>query len=260
MTKFIAILSGKGGVGKTTVAINLALSLTEFKREIILMDANLVNPHLSVHLGAPILPVHLNDVLSNKKHIKEAIYSHPSGLKIIPLDITQDHIDKVTIEDFKRAFDGIKGICEAVIIDGAGGTGTHVSSLVSLVDGIIVVTTPELPDCIDALKTIRLVRKKGGTLLGVIVNRMTSDGYGLPMSNIKSLINEPIIGVIPHDNLVRHSIRLQQPVTHSYPESPASKSFKELASKLIGDKYKEEIEKEARDSIYTYVLKRLGLK
>lgn len=261
MTKFIAVISGKGGVGKTTVAINIALSLTTFKREIVLMDANLINPHIGLHLGAPILPVHLNDVLENRKHIKEAIYSHPSGLKVVPLDISKDQMDKVTIKDFKRAFDGMKGLCEAVIVDGAGGTGEQVSSIVTLADAVIVVTTPELPDCIDALKTIRLVKRKGGNLLGVIINKAVSDEYGLPMENIKSLIDDPIIGVIPHDDSVRHSIKLQQPVMHSYPDCPASKSFKIIASRLIGEKYEQNLSKHDKgEKMYTGLLKKLGLR
>lgn len=261
MTKFIAVVSGKGGAGKTTVAINLAMTLTGFKREIVLMDANLINPHIGLHLGAPILPVHLNDVLEKKKSIKDAIYAHPTGLKIVPLDIARDQIDKVSIEDFRRVFDGMKGLCEAVIIDGSMGTGEHISSIVSLVDAVIVVTTPELPDCMDALKTIRLIKRRGGTLLGVVVNKMIDDEFGLPMENIRSLIAEPIIGVIPHDHYVRHSIKLQQPVTHSYPDSPASQGFKVLASKLIGEQYIHSIEKKDKgERIYSTVLRKLGLR
>ena len=76
--KAIAVVSGKGGVGKTTSAINLAAALNFFGKDVVILDANLTTPNVGLHLGAPIVPVNLNHVLSGKASIVDAIYEHES--------------------------------------------------------------------------------------------------------------------------------------------------------------------------------------
>src|SRR3990167_1644228 len=88
MTKVITITSGKGGVGKTTTAINLAAAINSFGKEVIVVDANLTTPNVGLHLGAPIVPVSLNHVLSGKADITDAIYEHESGTKIVPSSLS----------------------------------------------------------------------------------------------------------------------------------------------------------------------------
>ena len=83
MAKLITITSGKGGVGKTTTAINLGAALNAFGKEVIILDANLTTPNIGLHLGAPIVPVSLNHVLLGKARLSDAIYEHESGTKII---------------------------------------------------------------------------------------------------------------------------------------------------------------------------------
>ena len=83
MTRFVGILSGKGGVAKTTTTVNLGAALNYFKRDVIIVDGNLSTPNLGLHLGIPIVPISLHDVLKNKNNIVESIYQHESGLKII---------------------------------------------------------------------------------------------------------------------------------------------------------------------------------
>src|SRR3989338_10734519 len=88
MAKLITITSGKGGVGKTTTAINLGAALNAFGKEVIILDANLTTPNIGLHLGAPLVPVSLNHVLSGKAKIVDAIYEHESGTKVIPSSLS----------------------------------------------------------------------------------------------------------------------------------------------------------------------------
>lgn len=83
MTRFIALLSGKGGVGKTTVALNLACALRSFKQDVIVVDCAFTTPDIGLYLGVPKPPVSLADALDGKKHIMDAVYSHASGMRII---------------------------------------------------------------------------------------------------------------------------------------------------------------------------------
>ena len=84
MAKVYVITSGKGGVGKTTTAVNLGAALNKFKEDVLIVDANLSTPNLGLHFGAPIVPVSLSHVLQGKAEIEDAIYEHSSGLKLVP--------------------------------------------------------------------------------------------------------------------------------------------------------------------------------
>ena len=88
MAKIITITSGKGGVGKTTTAINIGAALNSFGKEVIVVDANLTTPNVGLHLGAPIVPISLNHVLLGKAKLVDAIYEHESGTKIIPSSLS----------------------------------------------------------------------------------------------------------------------------------------------------------------------------
>src|SRR3989344_437446 len=88
MAKIITIASGKGGVGKTTTAINLAAALNSFGKDVIIVDANLTTPNVGLHFGAPIVPISLNHVLSGKAKVIDALYEHKSGTKIMPSSLS----------------------------------------------------------------------------------------------------------------------------------------------------------------------------
>src|SRR3989344_5064130 len=88
MSKFILITSGKGGVGKTTAAVNLATAMHDFDEDVTLVDVNLTTPNVGLHLGAPVVPVTLNHVLSGRAELVDAIYEHSSGTKVIPSSLS----------------------------------------------------------------------------------------------------------------------------------------------------------------------------
>jgi len=79
MTRLICVSSGKGGVGKTTVTSNIGAALTQFGSDTIVLDANLTNPNLGFHLGIPLYPKTLHDVLKGEAHITEAMYITTQG-------------------------------------------------------------------------------------------------------------------------------------------------------------------------------------
>ena len=115
MGRVIAVISGKGGVGKTTTAINLGAALNKFNQEVIIVDANLNTPNVGVHLGAPIVPVTFNHVLKGKADIEEAIYEHSSGTKIIPASLSVKELTKFNTKKFPEVVKKLKKICDFVI-------------------------------------------------------------------------------------------------------------------------------------------------
>src|SRR3989339_136057 len=108
MAKIYAIASGKGGVGKTTSAINLGAALNKFKEDVIVVDANLTTPNIGLYLGAPIVPINLNHVLQGKADIEEAIYEHESGTKIIPSSLSLRDLKKIDTDFLKEAVKKLK--------------------------------------------------------------------------------------------------------------------------------------------------------
>ena len=153
MTRFIAVVSGKGGVGKTTTSLNLGIALKNLGKDSLVLDGNLTTPDIGLHLGVPKLPYTLNDVLAGKKSILNATYIHASGLKVIPADISFKALKKIDIKGLKKVFKDLKGTSEIVIIDCGAGLGKDVISVMNFADEVLVVTNPDLTAVTNALKT-----------------------------------------------------------------------------------------------------------
>ena len=260
MTKFIAIASGKGGTGKTTVALNLGLSLMNFGREAIVLDANLHSPHIGLHLGSPFNPISLHDVLKGRNHITEAVYSHASGLKIVPLHISSGEIKNTDFSRLGEALEGLKNRCEAVIIDAPNGLGREAEDVFRASHETILVTTPDILSITEALKTRHLAEKYGAKVVGAVVNRVRKDNIEMSVRNIERMLGIPVLEIIPEDESIRQALHMKHPVAYSHPESRASIQFKKLAAKLIGEKYAERLEEEDREGAFGKILKALGFR
>jgi septum site-determining protein MinD len=235
MAKLITVTSGKGGVGKTTTAINLAAAINGFGKGVIVLDANLTTPNVGLHLGAPIVPVSLNHVLSGKAKVVDAIYEHDSGTKIVP--------SSLSVKDLKNIGNGgklndvgkkLRKMSDYVIYDSAAGLGDEAMSAMGAADEIILVTNPEIPAVTDALKTAKLAEDMKKDVKGVIVTRVRGRKGEMPISNVSDMLELPILGVVPEDSNVLLSVGQKDSLVESYPRSRASRAYREIAAKLIG--------------------------
>ncbi len=258
MPKFIVIASGKGGVGKTTTAINLGTALSNFGRDTIVIDGNVSTPNIGIHLGAPTVPVTFNDVLNGKNEMKQAAYFHPSGLKVILSGLSNFELEEHHKERFVEAVKQLQTAAEVIIIDSAATMGDEAMIAIKAADEAIIVTTPELPSVISGLKMIRKIEKLKKKVIGVVVTRVTGDKIELSIKNIEELLEKPVIGIIPEDKNIKRALKLKHPVMYSYPESQSSLAYKKLAASLIGKQYVASITEE--DDLFDYLLKRLGLR
>jgi len=236
MARIIVINSGKGGVGKTTTAINLGACLNKLNKEVIIVDANLNTPNVGLQLGAPIVPVTLNHVLKGKADIEEAIYEHSSGTKIVPSSLSVKELTKFNTKKIPEILKQLSGLCDYVIVDSAAGFGDEVISVLESSDEIIVVTNPEMPAVTDALKAIKVARGMKKIVNGVIVTRHKNANYEMPLSSIRSMLETQIIGVIPEDKAVKEALNLRDAVVHTHPKSKVSKKYYEIAQKVAGEK------------------------
>ncbi len=257
MTRCISVISGKGGVGKTTSAISLAHAMGRHKK-ILLVDASLSTPNINVHLGAPILRKTLTHVLRGEASLKEAIYTHDSGLRILPNITSLPDLKRLKYDRLKKVLRGLRGEADIVLLDGAAGLGREAISSVEAADEVLVITNPELSAVLDAQKTIQVAQELGKTIHGVVVNKVRGDKHELGISQIEKLLDLPVIGVIPYDKNVRKALSRKLPVTHSHPKSKASKEFERIAGVLLGEKYLSS-QNNKSSGLYDYVLRKLGL-
>tara|TARA_Y100000310_G_C20699549_1_gene828440 strand:- start:2659 stop:3411 length:753 start_codon:yes stop_codon:yes gene_type:complete len=239
MARIIVINSGKGGVGKTTTAINLGASLNKLGKEVIIVDANLSTPNIGLHLGAPIVPITLNHVLKGRAKIEDAIYEHSSGTKILPSSLSVKELTNFNVKKLPETTRKLANLCDFVIIDSAAGFSEETMAVLNSADEIIVITNPEMPAVTDALKTVKVARERGKIINGVIVTRHTNAGYEMPLSSIKSMLESQIIGIIPEDKAIKEALNLRDAVIHTHPRSRVSKKYIEIARKVSGEKLKE---------------------
>ena len=239
MSKVITITSGKGGVGKTTTSINLAMALNWFGKETIIVDANLTTPNVGLHLGAPIVPVSLNHVMSGKAKIPDAIYEHESGTKIIPSSLSISELRKLNHNKLTEIGKKLRKMADFVIYDSAAGLGDEAIAAIVAADEIIIVTNPEIPAVTDALKTSKLVEQLGKQVKGVIVTRKSNSKTEMPISNIKDMLELPIIGVVPEDQKIKSALVMKDAVIHTHPYSKSAIAYKRIAAKIAGVQYRE---------------------
>jgi len=235
MTRVIIISSGKGGVGKTTTAINLGAALNKFGKNVVVVDANLTTPNVGLHLGAPIVPISLNHVLAGKAKISDAIYEHESGTKIVPSSLSVRELKNVDQEGLKDIAKKLKKMSDIVIFDSAAGLGNEAVAAIMAGDEIILVTNPEIPAVTDALKASKLAEQLGKEVIGVVVTRANRKNKAqMPIQNIREMLELPILGVIPEDSNVPKSVVMKDALVHVYPGSRASRAYRNLAAKIIG--------------------------
>jgi len=235
----ITVTSGKGGVGKTTTTINLGAALNSFKKDVIIVDANLTTPNVGLHLGAPIVPVNLNHVMQGKAKVADAIYEHDSGTKVIPSSLSVKELRKINHDKLKDVAKKLRGMADFVLFDSAAGLGDEAVGSIEAADELVIVTNPEITAVTDALKTVKLAEELGKKIRGVIVTRVSGNTHEMSISNIKEMLDLPILGVVPEDKKVLASLRHKDAVTHMFPYTKSAVAYKKIAAKIAGVNYKE---------------------
>ncbi|MBU2616447.1 MAG: cell division ATPase MinD [Nanoarchaeota archaeon] len=244
MAKIIVITSGKGGVGKTTTAINIAVAMKYFGQDALVIDGNITTPNVGINLNAPEVPINLNHVLKGKAEPFEAVYEHESGIKIIPSSISIKELKDTQTGKLKNFKLDFKKISNNVIIDCAAGLGNEASHIMELADELIIVTNPEMPAITDALKTIKYAEQMKKSVRGVIVTRVRKDHIELSPEVVREMLEVPIIGMVPEDISVQESVKIKGPVVQTHPKSKAARAYKEIAATLLEVHYDSEKDRE----------------
>lgn len=235
MTRFIVIASGKGGVGKTTIAANLAVALAMFGKRVAVIDADIVMANLEIIMGLRSPPVALIDVLSGRLKIEDIIYEGPAGVKIIPAGITLDGFNEQNMEMLKAAFKEIPKDIEILVIDAPAGR----DAAMVMDDGqeVLIVTMPLVSSVSDALKMKILAEKMGAKVTGTILNMVESKPRELTRVEVENTLDSNIVSSIPYDGKVKDALAYEVPFVERFPSSNPSREVMKLAANLIGRDY-----------------------
>ena len=257
-TTFIAIASAKGGVGKTTTAINLASALNHFAREVILIDCNLEKPNVGLYLGLTNTPINIHTVLRGQHSIHEAMYKHPSGLLVIPGHLAiEENLRPISERQISDAFASLLNKAEIVLVDTASGIGAETQKVIRGCDSVILVTTPDIVSVTDTLKTASLARSFGKKILGIVVTHLREKTYDMPLIEVQSTLQAPIIGTIRYDEQIHAAHAVRYPVVYTNHETNATKDYRNLAANLIGEPFENTVSD--KESFFLYLLQRIGI-
>jgi flagellar biosynthesis protein FlhG len=238
----LAITSGKGGVGKTNVVVNLAVSLARLRHRVVVLDADFGLGNVDVLLGlAP--DTHLGHALSGEKTLREVMVEGPEGIHIIPASSGLRELTVLTPAHWERLESGLQAMAEDydfLLVDTAAGIADNVIDLLATTDRVLIVTSPEPTAVVDAYAVIKVLNAHGVQKeLGVLVNdARDADEASLVFRQLQvaaeRFLNRRVqsYGFVAHDPAVRDAVCLQQPVVFQHPQSPASLCFRMLASRV----------------------------
>ena len=240
--KTIAIASGKGGVGKTNVAANLAIELKKTGKNVMVLDADLGLSNIDVLFQlAP--RYNIQHVLNGEMSLRDIIVEGPLGIKILPAG---SGIQELTaLDEFQRlklleGFDSYESDIDYLIIDTAAGISENVAFFCIAAQEIVVVTTPEPTAITDAYALIKvLFTRYQEKEFRVLVNFAKSAEEALEVFRRLSLVAEKFlnisldyVGHIPQDSSVQKAVKAQRALVDIYPDSVASRQFAEIATKF----------------------------
>ncbi|OPX86142.1 MAG: Flagellum site-determining protein YlxH [Pelotomaculum sp. PtaB.Bin013] len=240
----IAVASGKGGVGKTSLSVNLALCLAKMGLNVTLFDADLGLANAEVVLG--LVPrFSLYEVLYGDKTVEEIIVQGPLGINVISGGsgyLEMANLDQTRRQWLLKMFDRFSGRDDVLIIDNGAGINKNVLGFLAAAGEVIIVVTPDPTSLTDAYALIKVLAKyKVHSEVYLVVNRAANRREATrTLSKIQSVAGRFLeikinsLGWIPEDKLVTQAIKSQQPFFITSPSSPASRSIAGMAELLMG--------------------------
>lgn len=224
-------------MGKTTLAANLGVAISNLGRNVLIVDCNIATPHLSLHFGIDLDCCHtINEVLRKKVALKDSLYGFNENLKILPASMDLDYLRNLTIDSLKSMARKSFGEFDVVLLDSAPGMGKETIVPLFLSDEAIMVASPQIPDIIDVNRLAEAVgRSKMGTeIRGLVLNKVRNKPFELGSDEIQRLTGVKVIGSVPEDENVPRSINSKMPIVMSRPYGGAGKAFIETARKVVG--------------------------
>ncbi|MDH5189992.1 MAG: MinD/ParA family protein [Gammaproteobacteria bacterium] len=239
--RVIAIASGKGGVGKTNVSVNLAVAMAQSGKEVLLMDADMGLANVDVLLG--LRPAYnLSHVMKGERTLEEIIVTGPAGVQIIPASSgyrEMSNMNEAECAGLIRAFSELSNSLDVLIIDNAAGIAESVTSFSRAAQEVIVVVCNEPASITDAYALIKVLNTEYGVQrLHVLANMADSIQEGRELFSKLTKVTDRFLdvtldfmGYIPYDDQLKKAVQKQEAVVSSFSRSKSATAFKNLVKK-----------------------------
>ena len=233
----MGIVSGKGGVGKTTFAVNLAIALSRFGKKVLIIDCNISTPHVAYYLGAESYSINLSNIFKGEVDVKFAPLSH-HGVMFIPAseDLKDMDIDFEKLNTYVSKLDK-KNTFDFIFLDSAPGLGNEAVSVLKTAEEILFVTTPAVPNITDMVRCAEFLNNLEHKEMRIVFNKVRKTDSEMKMQDAKDFFRVPILGAIPFSEDVMDSTSLGMPMFQYKPNSIICEHFMKIAANLIGVPY-----------------------
>ncbi|MFT6625081.1 MAG: flagellar biosynthesis protein FlhG [Cycloclasticus sp.] len=237
--RVIAIASGKGGVGKTNLSVNLGVSLCKLGRKVALLDADMGLANVDILLGLH-PKFNLTHVLNGEKSLDEIVVEGPDGLKVIPASSGVQHMAEIgTMEQagIIHAFSEFEQDIDVLLVDTAAGIHGGVINFARACQEVLIVVCDEPTSLTDAYALIKLLNRDHGlSRFHIITNMVESLQHGKALYQKLCKVTDKYLdvalhftGAVPFDKSLRTSVQKQQAVVDLAPNSPSAQAIKNLA-------------------------------
>lgn len=238
----IAVTSGKGGVGKSNIAVNLAIKLASAGKRVVLMDADLGLANADVLCNVD-LPSNLSHVIARKRELADVMVDGPGGFRLIGGASGLARMADLSDYDRQRLISALAELearTDVILIDTGAGISPNVLSFTRCADQVLVVTTPEPTAITDAYAVIKVIsRDAPDRPLSLLVNQVRRQGEGrLVYERIAKVARQFLsvhvmdAGFVPSDPEVLNAVRRRMPFLLASPRCPASLCISQLAMRL----------------------------
>lgn len=242
-SRVIVVSSGKGGVGKSTLALNLSLSLCALGKRVILLDADMGLANIDIMLGL-VPKYNIHHMIQGEKTLEDITIAGPRDLKIIPggSGISElANLDSVDLKKIIMELGKLDALYDYLVIDTGAGISRNVITFLLAADDMIIVTTPEPTAVTDAYGTVKTIANQPGQRnIYLVINRIADANEGMQVADKFRLVCEKflnvdikMLGMVYNEPLVGEGIKKQQAFIDLYPRSTAARNIHMLAANLI---------------------------
>ncbi len=268
LARIITVTSGKGGVGKSNVSINLAIQFRRMGQRVIILDADFGLANIEIMFGT--VPKHnLSDLIYQGKNIKDIITWGPEGVGFISggsgisgmYNLSRDYLVYIIVNLAE-----LDAIADTIIIDTGAGISSAVMEFLVASGEIILVTTPEPTSITDSYSLLKALNQqprflRDNTIIKVVSNRVATREEGQQLFNklnavVARYLKLPLtyLGDIPQDQMLARGVMQQSPVSIQYPNSKSSKAFEQIAGKLADKNAESTIKPRGMAAFFSHII------